>query len=384
MTATATRKEGLPESYYAPEFAIEIEGEELDPASKGDVLELKIEMTFNEMTSAEVKLNNFDDTAYDLKWSDAEKLRLGSRVHVKLGYADRTRSMMRGYISTLTPEFADGPPTLTVRALDGMVRLKSSKPPAEEVTYKKVTDSQIAQKIAQRHNLRVKVTDEGPVHDLVVQRNTDDATFLKERAKLHSFEVFMRTDPDTGEDVLHFVSPTDGRGSEPISTYTLAWGGMRNTDIPPSLIEFKPVLAAGDQVQSVTVRGWDPKTKKKITQTATRANTPGVAQIDNTNGPEAAATMGGTSEAKREVVVDRPVASEEEALKVAQAILSERAYRFLTGHGKVIGLPDLRPGTNVEIGGVGRRFSGTYFVTKVTHVLNQQGFLTEFDVSRRI
>ena len=384
MTATATRKEGLPESYYAPEFAIEIEGEELDPESKGDVLELKIEMTFNEMTSAEVKLNNFDDTAYDLKWSDAEKLRLGSRVHVKLGYADRTRSMMRGYISTLTPEFADGPPTLTVRALDGMVRLKSSKPPAEEVTYKKVTDSQIAQKIAQRHNLRVKVTEEGPVHDLVVQRNTDDATFLKERAKLHSFEVFMRTDPDTGEDVLHFVSPTDGRGSEPISTYTLAWGGMRNTDIPPSLIEFKPVLAAGDQVQSVTVRGWDPKTKKKITQTATRANTPGVAQIDNTNGPEAAATMGGTSEAKREVVVDRPVASEEEALKVAQAILSERAYRFLTGHGKVIGLPDLRPGTNVEIGGVGRRFSGTYFVTKVTHVLNQQGFLTEFDVSRRI
>ena len=240
MTATATRKEGLPESYYAPEFAIEIEGEELDPASKGDVLELKIEMTFNEMTSAEVKLNNFDDTAYDLKWSDADKLRLGSRVHVKLGYEDRTRSMMRGYISTLTPEFADGPPTLTVRALDGMVRLKSSKPPADEVTYKKVTDWQIAQKIAQRHNLRVKVTEQGPVHDLVVQRNIDDATFLKERAKLLSFEVFMRTDPDTGEDVLHFVSPTDGRGSEPISTYILAWGGMRNTDTPPSLIEFKP------------------------------------------------------------------------------------------------------------------------------------------------
>ena len=44
-------------------------------------------------------------------------LRLGSRVHVKLGYEDRTRSMMRGYISTLTPEFADGPPTLTVPSL---------------------------------------------------------------------------------------------------------------------------------------------------------------------------------------------------------------------------------------------------------------------------
>ena len=385
MTATATRKEGLPESYYAPEFAIEIEGEELDPASKGDVLELKIEMTFNEMTSAEVKLNNFDDTAYDLKWSDADKLRLGSRVHVKLGYADRTRSMMRGYISTLTPEFADGPPTLTVRALDGMVRLKSSKPPAEEVTYKKVTDWQIAQKIAQRHNLRVKVTEEGPVHDLVVQRNTDDATFLKERAKLLSFEVFMRTDPDTGEDVLHFVSPTDGRGSEPISTYTLAWGGMRNTDIPPSLIEFKPVLAAGDQVQSVTVRGWDPKTKKKITQTATRdEHARGRARSTTRTAPKPPRRSAERARRSAKSSSIDPSPREEEALKVAQAILSERAYRFLTGHGKVIGLPDLRPGTNVEIGGVGRRFSGTYFVTKVTHVLNQQGFLTEFDVSRRI
>ena len=127
-----------PSSYYAPEFAVEIEGEALDPASKGDVLELKVEMTFNEMTSVDVKLNNFDDTAFDLKWSDADKFRLGSRVHVKLGYADRTRvDDARATSRTLTPGVpADGPPTLTVRALDGMVRLKASKPPEDEVTYK--------------------------------------------------------------------------------------------------------------------------------------------------------------------------------------------------------------------------------------------------------
>lgn len=383
MTTTASRTSGLPEQYYAPEFEVEVEGEPLDPASKGDVLELKVEMTFNEMTSVDIKLNNYDDTAFDLKWSDAEKFRLGSSVHVKLGYAEEPRSMMRGYISTLTPEFADGPPTLTVRAVDGLVRLKSSKPPEDEVTYRKVTDADIARKIAQRHQLRIKVTEQAPRHDLVVQRNADDATFLKERAKLHSFELFMRTDPETGEDVLHFVSPEDGRGGEPITTYALAWGGLRNTDIAPSLLEFRPTLAGGDQVQSVTVRGWDPKAKKAIKQTATPENTPGVAQVDGISGPGAAAAIGGTAEARQEIVVDRPVATEEEALKLAQAMLADRAYRFLSGRGKVIGLPDLRPGRNVDIGGVGRRFSGTYFVTKVTHVLNQQGYLTEFDVSRR-
>ena len=37
----------------------------------------------------------------------------------------------------------------------------------------------------------------------------------------------------------------------------------------------------------------------------------------------------------------------------------------------------------MEIHGVGERFSGLYHVTKVTHTLNEQGYLTEFDASRK-
>lgn len=381
MTVTATRAPGLPERYYAPDFVVEIGGAPLDPASKGDVLEVKVEMGLKEATSVDLKLNNYDDTTFDLKWSDAAQFRLGSQIHVQMGYAEQVLSMMRGYIITITPDFPyDGPPTLMVRALDGWVRLKGSKPPEDEVTYRKQADWQIAQAIGKRHGLRVAVTESGPVHDLVVQKN-DDATFLQERAGLIDFQTFVRTDPKTGEDVLHFVTPADGRGSEPIRTFALAWGSLRNTDTPPSLLEFKPTLAASDQVQQVTVRGWDPTTKKKISQTATRDNTPGIAKIEDTSGPDTAKTIGGP-QGRKEVVVDRPVATDEEALKLAQALLAERAYRFLTAHGKVIGLPDLRPGDNVEIGGVGKRFSGLYHVTKVSHVLNQQGYLTEFDVRK--
>ena len=55
-------------------------------------------------------------------------------------------------------------------------------------------------------------------------------------------------------------------------------------------------------------------------------------------------------------------------------MLAETRLPFLTGHGKVIGLPDLRPGDNVEISGVGRRFSGTYYVTQgATHTAEPTG-----------
>jgi Bacteriophage probable baseplate hub protein len=47
------------------------------------------------------------------------------------------------------------------------------------------------------------------------------------------------------------------------------------------------------------------------------------------------------------------------------------------------GLPELRPGDNLEIFGLGTRFSGTYFVKRVEHTLGTSGFFTTF-TGRRI
>jgi phage protein D len=380
MTVTATRTSGLPDHYYAPDFVVEVGGVALDPAARGDVVELRAAMGLQEMTSVDLKLNNYDEVKFDLKWSDSAQFRLGSQVHVKLGYADADSmlSIMRGEITTLTPDFpSDGPCTLTVRAVDRWLRLKNSKPPENAVTYKDVADWQIAQRIAQRHDLRIEVDQSGPKHHLVVQKNTDDASFLQERARRVHFETFMRTDPLTGEEVLQFISPRDGRDGRPIRTFVLSWGSFRSTDALPSLLDFKPTMAAGDQVQQVTVRGWDAKSKKKIKQSASPSNTPAIPVIDDTSGPETAKTIGG-SEGRKEVIVDKEVETNEEALHLAKSMLAEHAEKFITARGTMIGQPGLRPGDNVEIGGVGSRFSGRYHVTNVNHVLNQQGYLTEF------
>lgn len=379
---TATRTSGLPDSYYAPDFLVEVEDKPLDPATKGDLLEVRVVLDIDELASVDLKLNNYDAVNYDIKWSDDEQFRLGNRVHVQLGYADRLVSMLRGRITTLSPEFpSDGAPTMTVRVMDGLVVLKDSRPPEDQVTYEKMKDWEIAQQVAERHGLRFEHDDDGPTHDVVVQRNTDDLVFLTERASRIDHKLFMRTDPDTGEDVLHFEKPTDGRDASSLRTYTLAWGSLRTTSTPPSMIEFKPTISASEQVQSVTVRGWDAANKKPISVTASAGSTPGVTGSGDATGPAAASRVAG-SDGKKEAVVEAPVATEEEAKELAESLLAERAYRFLTATGKSIGLPDLRPGDNLEIGGVGTRFSGTYFVLKTTHVLNTSGLITEFDVRK--
>ena len=74
--------------------------------------------------------------------------------------------------------------------------------------------------------------------------------------------------------------------------------------------------------------------------------------------------------------------SQEEAKKLAISLLAERAYEFITGSGQVIGLPDLRPGDNVFLKNLGKRFSGEYYVKKVEHSLGNNGYTTNFDVRR--
>ena len=51
--------------------------------------------------------------------------------------------------------------------------------------------------------------------------------------------------------------------------------------------------------------------------------------------------------------------------------------------GSCVGLPDLSAGQFITIQGVGKRFSGTYRLRKVTHTIDDRGFHTEFEITQR-
>jgi uncharacterized protein len=375
---------------YAPEFEVRIEGVELDPTTKNDILDIKVHRDIDEMSGFDLELNNWDDVNLRFKHSDSRDFRLGSRVSVRLGYADKLLTVASGTISTLSPKFPDGAsPTVSVSGVDGMLKLKDRKPAEnEEKIYLNLPDWRIAEQIAQRNKLRIVTTQEGPVHDRVVQKNQDDASFLMERAKRLDFDCFLLPDPNTGEETLYFIRPTDGRDGRPIRLYRLTYQPGLTTGptaqpegLVPNLLDFTPTLTVSQQVSKLTVRGWDPRTKQTIAFTATAENLPaGQNSADGESGPQAADSAAG---GRQEVLVDAPVTSDQEARELAISLLRERSYEFITATGRVAGLPELRPGDNVEIFGLGRRFSGTYFVKRVEHTLGSNGFFTTF-TGRRI
>jgi phage protein D len=391
MTVPATTEPEIADpDRYAPEFEVVIEGVQADPTTKNDILDIKVHRDIEEMSGFDLELNNWDDVSLTFKHSDSTAFRLGSRVSVRIGYADKLMTVATGTISTLAPKFPDSAsPTVSVSGVDGMLRLKESKPTAEkDKIFLNMADWQIAERIAQRNRLRIETTKEGPVHDRVMQKNQTDAQFLMERAKRLDFDCYILPDATTGEETLYFIKPTDGRDGRPIRLFRLAYQPGLTTgptalpaDLVPNLIDFTPTLTVSKQVSKLTVRGWDPRTKQALEFTATAENLPaGQNSAAGESGPQAADSAAG---GRQEVVVDAPVTSQQEAQDLAVALLRERSYEFITATGRVAGLPELRPGDNLEIFGLGTRFSGTYFIKRVEHALNSSGFFTTF-TGRRI
>jgi len=369
MSAPSFKLDGLPPTdYYAPEFQIEVRGYKLDPTTKGDILSLKVDMDLESADRFEFTVNNWDDVRLAFKYSDSSTFDMGNQVVVKLGYANRLVTLTSGKIKSLAPRFPEsGSPTLTVSGVSSLGDLKDKKPDENaQRLFRDMSDYEIAQIVAQRNGLQPVVTAEGPRHDLVWQRDLSEGAFLMERAKRIDFDFYVQTDESSGQESLYFMKPRDTRESSGVKVFVFEYG--RN------LINFTPKLSEAQQVATVTVRGWDPRQKKAIVAKADASNLPQTGG-QGRSGPEAAGDRG-------DQVVDAPVETQEEAQHLAESLLREKAYEYLTGDGQVIGLPDLRPGHNVELKGLGTRYSGTYYVKTVSHSIGGSGYTTSFGVRR--
>jgi phage protein D len=365
----AMLRPGLWEDYYAPEFIVRIDGQILDPTTKGDILQIGVVLDEKQPASFTLSVSDWDDARLTFKYSSNTLFDPGRTVTIDLGYTSRLVRVMSGVITSLSPRFPEsGAPTLTVGGQDRMRQMANRKPGnGDRKLYRNTTDGGIAREIASRWNMKADVGEDGPRHSLVVQKNQDDATFLLERAKRIDYEFYIDIAEGAGNETLHFRPRRDGRGAAPIRVFEFEWG--RN------LISFSPRLSTTRQVSEVTVRGWDGKAKKPIVYTARSSDLPSSAGGAQ-SGP---ATAGKQA---TEVIVDQPVLNLEEAKRLATSRLMERANQFTTGSASVIGLPDLRPGDNVSIANVGPRFSGQYHVTKVFHSLGANGLTSALELER--
>lgn len=387
--------------FYVPRFEITAGGTAIPSNVLRDVVQVTYNDSTTEIDSFDITVNNWDATERKFKYVGSEtSTRSTDPLHalfepcardfeLKLGYGSEMYSIVKGSPASLEPTFpAGGAPTLTVRALNVLFKLRT-KQYRDHWVDKKI--SQVAEDIGRRSErdgcrrfpipIRLapaSVRRREPNLLYVSQDNQYDIDFLLLEARKIGYVVYVDSEPQRrgpAREVLYFGPSNARQAGVPDVTYELKWG--------ISLVDFTPKLSTANQVKSIEVRSWNRQTNRAIRKKVTASHPDINVNRDLLHFVDPGRPCGGGGCRPREAVsVNEPQFTPEQAERRAVAMLEDKLKQLVEATGTTVGLPNLRAGQRIRIVGLGARFSGTYFVIKTTHTINNSGYVTKFTARR--
>ena len=339
-----------------PLYSIRINGQDLDPVEANFVHQIKISDFLRLPDVCTVKVGYpaiTEGSGNPFQGLDDSKFEVGAELEVKLGATEdrTTKTIFKGEIVTVEPDFQAGGASMVVRAYDRSHRMMRSR---RQRTYIDVTISDIVRTICRAHGLSTDAEESGEKFDVVVQNSETDWDFIWRLAQRIGFELTL----DDRNAI--FRKP---KLDAPLEL-----------SYPDDLHAFRPRITAVQQVQTVNVRGWDSRSKRVVVGSESKPTQVTEAGITRdqvrSKFPGDVIDIGGQS-----------FTSIQEAKGLASATLNQLANAYLAAEGECEGNPMIKAGTALKISGVGTKFSGTYRVAKAVHTLTTGGYTTQFSNS---
>ena len=332
-------------NFYAPGFEVEIKGTKLAAEMSKAILNVKVEENMDSLAGFSITMTDgFDMKTQTFKWLDHPLLRENNEVIIKMGYSGNLTEMIMGRITGIESGFfSSQPPTVTIQGEDLSIREMTGATPERAFIDMKYSD--VVKDIASGIGLNAVVDQTGKYEKVLRKSNEENyLTFIRRLGDRvgHEFKVEGRT--------LYFVKPGDDKKE----LVTLKLG--------KDIISFNPILNVSDRLTSVEVRSHNPR------------------DPDNPIVGQAGDESEDTLKTGRKVISNVIVTSEEQANEIARAELARANSGLVNGDGECIGIPILRKGANIVLEGMGDRFSGSYYVKKTTHTINDSGYKTRFSV----
>ena len=341
---------------------IEIDGQELSPE-----IELALESTVvvDRLAMPDTFTLVFRDP--DRKIVGDANIQIGSKVKISTTSTSDTtpRLLHDGEVTSIETEYGSHGTLAVVRGYDRAHRLSAGR---KSKTYTNVKISDIAKQIASAAGLTPDVDETDGTLDHVFQHNQSDLDFLYELA--HRTRSDFRVD---GEKLLfkRLVESSTGPGQGEAGSEgenELVWGS--------GLLDFRARVSGVSQVSKVEVRGWDPKEKKEIIGTAEPTATHVELPLKPTD-------LAGRFNGQTHVVVDRSVATQQEAEQVAGAHAERIGSSAFEATAVAAGSPTLRSGTAVSIANVDSNFAGKWVIQGSRHEFGSGLYRTTLEFAGR-
>jgi uncharacterized protein len=216
----------------------------------------------------------------------------------------------------------------------------------------------VVQRIASDHGLTARISGSFGATTDWLQLGETDLGFLRRLCAQHGRRLRLDDRTLDVEDGLQASS-----GTQPL-----------RLDSRADLHDARVLADLAHQCTAVSVTGFDIGSGQVINETASQ---PSAMPGSGRSGPQLLRQAFGD---RTEPLHHRPGWTPAEARALAQQALDDRARRFLRLRAVALGQPSLRCGLELDISGLGPRFSGHYVVARVEHRFDRAlGFRSEFE-----
>jgi phage protein D len=345
MAETPVSKDAV----YSAIPTVQIDGQANDKVT-AQLLSMEMREQEAGMSALEMRFSNFGtfNTALaDLVFEDGAVLKLGASVLVYAGVVNSPTEIFRGKITAIEGRYHDGgPPDLVVLCEDA---LQAARMKRRTKNWDATTLAGIAQQVASNLGLTPVLNGLDTSIGDQLQFNESDLHFLRRLLARYDADVQV-----VGTE-LHAAPRAQAQRN------------AIEIDLNSQLREVRVLADLSQQVTQVTATGWDYNQGQTLSVTSqTTSFGPG-------SGRRGADWLQQTLGARSEQLARAAALNTSEAQSLVDAELSQRMRNFVVAHGLSEGNPNLRVGTYLTLGGLGSRFSNTYYVTSTVHHFDTKG-----------
>lgn len=352
-------------AFYAPAFSIRLSGQDLVRDLFVPVSQVEVDLMLGSTSRFSFTITDtyvHPRGTFETGKGDnlLELLPFGAEVEIYMGYGDAQTVpiAMSGIITEVGTSFPEsGSPELSIEGFDHGFPMTIGK---NSHTWPNKPDSFAVNDLASQHNLASSIQQTKGTRTLIEQNQESDWEFIKKLAERNAYELYL-----DANSTLHFAPPDNGADA----VVDLKYG--------QGLLSFKPVADLSRQISRVEVYAWDHRHKKAIVGVANAGEERG---LSGKSAGQRLNTFVSDASKRPTLRLRQPAFDQAEADQRAKAALDESARQFLTGDGECIGLPNIRPDRNVQLSGLGKLFSKTYYVQQATHKIDSGGYRTRFKV----
>lgn len=327
-------------------FTILSEGNEVPRTYQ--TISIDVTWEVNRLSSATIVFRDGDAAAGNFEISSSPHFEPGKTIEIKAGYRSDEEVIFKGIVIRHSIRIRENTAQLIVECRHPAVKMTAGEKSAYFIDQK---DSEVMEALVGAAGLSPDVEATTVVQPHLVQYHTTDWDFLLTRADLNGQLVLV------GDDSVKVAKPD----LDQQAVITAVYGS--------NLLEFDAEIDARESFSAVKALGWDAANQ----EVAEAESQIAVANSQGNLTTESLADVIGLES----LVLRHPAAIQKQELQAwANAKMQKSRMAKIRGRAKFQGTALVKPGSMVNLEGVGDRFAGKVFIAGVRHQIGNGNWTT--------